>query len=89
MKFSDHFESERAHWPDRQRITLAMCERVREGYLYLDHGRFGRTVYWGRVQEPDKVRYLRVIVEPDDYEIASANFDRDYSRKARRGDRPQ
>lgn len=90
MRFSDHFERDRADQPDRARITLQTCEAVAApgGHIYTEEGEQGRTVYWGRIVE-EKVRYLKVVVEPDGEVITTATFDATYRRKARRGERPQ
>jgi hypothetical protein len=91
MKFSDHFERARADQPDRQCITLEMCEAACGGspgsYVHSEAGKYGRKVYWGRIGE-DKVRYLKVVVEPDEETIVTAVFDANYRRKVKRGERP-
>lgn len=89
MKFSNHFERDRADQPDRQRITLAMCEAVctSGGHVHSEPGNYGRRVYWGRVVE-ERVRYLKVVVEKDGETITTAVFDANYRRKANRGERP-
>ncbi len=88
MLFSRHFEQERADEPDRREITLEMCEQAVDSYVHRKSGRYDRTLYWSRVEGNDRVRYLRVVVEPDGEEIVTANFNRGYRRKAKRGDRP-
>lgn len=82
MRFSEHFEEDRREQPDRERITLPMCERAVGNPVESSTGRKGRTIYWGYVEEED--RYLKVIVEPDGEEIVTAHFDRAFKREVKR-----
>lgn len=88
MWFSVHFEQDRADEPDRYAITLEMCEQAVDEHLHWESGRYDRTLYWSRVEEAGRTRYLRVVVEPNGEEIVTANFNRGYRRRAERGELP-
>jgi hypothetical protein len=81
VRFSEHFEEDRRDQPDRERITLSMCEWAVRNPAASEPGRKGRTAYWGYVEDED--RYLKVIAEPDGEEIVTAHFDRGFRRKMR------
>lgn len=81
MRFSEHFEEDRRDQPDRERISLSMCERVVRNPVVSEPNRRGRIAYWGYVESED--RYLKVIVEADGEEAVTARFDRDFKRKMR------
>jgi hypothetical protein len=82
MRFSSHFEEDRREQQDRERITLAMCERAVSTPVVSEPNRKGRVAYGGYVE--DEGRYLKVIVEPDGEEIVTAHFDRGFKRRMRR-----
>lgn len=89
MRFSEHFEEERAHRPDRRNITLRMCERVRDEPMQKHEQEDGRMVYWGHapeISEPGKARYLRVIVLPDGETVWTAHLDRNFRKSVERGE---
>lgn len=82
MKFSEHFERFRRYRPHRMDIAIEMCERVKADPMKREDQEKGRTAYWGYV--PEKDRYLKVIVEPDDEEIVTAHWDRGFRREVER-----
>ena len=82
MRFSEHFESFRRDLPDRERITLELCERVVTEAVERELQTDGRMAFWGYVEDEDK--YLKVVVEPDMEEIVTAHFDRSFKRKIER-----
>lgn len=84
MRFSEHYERDRRHQPDRADITLAMCEWVRSNPLQTREQEDGRTVYWSYVSEMD--RYLRVVVLPDGETVWTAYLDRNFRKKVQRGE---
>lgn len=86
MRFSEHYERDRRHQPDRSYITLEMCERVKEGPVRAHEQDDGRTVYWGYV--PEVERYLRVVLLPDGETIWTAHLDRNFRKKMERGEIP-
>jgi hypothetical protein len=81
MRFSKHFEEDRRDQPDRERISLSMCEQVVRNPVVSEPNRKDRIAYWGYVESED--RYLKVIVEADGEEIVTAHFDRGFKRKMR------
>ncbi len=82
MRFSSHYEEDRWDQPDRERITIAMCERVVTDPVASEPSFKGRMAYWGYVESED--RYLKVVVEPDGEEVVTAHFDRGFGRRMRR-----
>lgn len=79
MRFSEHFERFRKHRPDREDITIEVCERVKAEPMKREDQDKGRTAYLNYV--PEKDRYLKVIVEPDGEEIVTAPWDRGFRRE--------
>jgi hypothetical protein len=59
-----------------------MCERIKNQPMNTVNQDRGRTAYQGYVSE--KVRYLKVIVEPDGEEIVTAHWDRGFRREVER-----
>jgi hypothetical protein len=84
MRWSDHYEQDRRHQPDRRDITLEMCEQVKAKPLQSYMQKDGRTVYKGHV--PDKGKYLRVVVLPDAETVWTAHWDRNFRKKVERGE---
>jgi len=79
MRFSSHYEEDRRDQPDRERITLEMCERAVADPVGSEPSLKGRTAYWGYVEVEE--RYLKVVVEPDGEEVVTAHFDRGFGRR--------
>ncbi len=82
MRFSSHYEADRRDQPDRERITITMCERVVVDPVASEPSLKGRTAYWGYVESEN--RYLKVVVEPDGEEVVTAHVDRGFGRRMRR-----
>lgn len=82
MRFSGHYSDYRSELPDRERITLPMCERAVAEAVASEVQEDGRAVYWGYVVHEE--RYLRVVVESDGEEIVTAYFDRGFKRRIER-----
>lgn len=82
MRFSSHYEQDRRDQPDRERITIEMCERTVAEPVASERSVKGRVAYWGYVEGED--RYLKVVVEPDGEEVVTAHFDRGFGRRVRR-----
>ena len=82
VRFSGYYEGDRRDQPDRERITIEMCERVVTNPVASEPSLKDRMAYWGYVEGED--RYLKVVVEPDGEEVVTAHFDRGFGRRTRR-----
>lgn len=82
MRFSEHYREYRSELPDRERITLPMCEQSVADAIRSEVQKDGRTAYWSYVAGED--RYLKVVVESDGEVIVTAYFDRGFKRRFER-----
>lgn len=82
VRFSEYHERYRRELPDRERISLDLCEKVVGEAVESRRQRDGRIQFWGYVEEED--RYLKVVLEPEAREIVTAHFDRGFKSKMRR-----
>lgn len=85
VRFSEHYEDYRRKLPDRERISLLMCEQAVAGSVERETQRSGRVAYWGYVKDED--RYLKVVLEPDGQEIVTTHFDRNFKKRMERRSR--
>ncbi len=74
LKMSEHYIEYSS--PQRDYLTIELCEFVVENHIKKQNQIDGRMRYWAYIEKYNK--YLRVVVDVDNETIITAHFDRNF-----------